>query len=362
MYTIFKSTKSVFLLSMLIISSCASPGKIDCPDFSSGKLIKGKTFKNSSRHLRLKIGNSIHKKKKIKHTKLSDPFLKDNLFIPINEISFYKKDSIENGRILKKILPTNMPVSIISIAGENVYGNAYDFKNNQIKRPINFKNHKKRIHTDESVIQRVVLDKNTDTANQYKRERKEAIIKGSAILLMAITAGISLPALGTLTASVGLIIILLLDIIISIGILKYYKKEKPKLATVTSFLRLLYSAIFAVGIGYHIAGNLSMFNKLWSLGLIGFGLHLIALGLLFNNEGGKKWVNITIKTLLILAGIGYMFLNLGILIVPNPLAFRAFIEPIILAPQILGEVLFALWMIIKGGKKSKNTTFNKNNE
>jgi len=116
-------------------------------------------------------------------------------------------------------------------------------------------------------------------------------------------------------------------------------------------LRLLYSAIFGVGIGYHIVGNVAIFNKFWSLGLIAFGFHLIALGILFNNEGGKKWVNYTIKSLLIIAGIGYILLNVGLLFTANPAAFTALIQPIFIVPQLLGEVLFALWMIIKGGKK-----------
>jgi hypothetical protein len=72
---------------------------------------------------------------------------------------------------------------------------------------------------------------------------------------------------------------------------------------------------------------------------------------LYHNEGGKKWVNITIKVLLILAGIGYMALYIGVLIAPNPIAFAAIVEPIFLIPQLLGEVLFAIWMLVKGGKQ-----------
>src|SRR5690606_3072910 len=139
----------------------------------------------------------------------------------------------------------------------------------------------------------------------------------------------------------------LLDVLISICIIRYYRKEKPELAKATGFLRLFYSAIFGTGIGYHILGNVTMFNKFWSPGLIVFGLHLIALGILFNNEGGKKWVNYTIKSLLIIAGMGYIVLNAGLLMAANPAAFTALIEPIFIAPQILGEVLFALWMIVK---------------
>jgi hypothetical protein len=184
-----------------------------------------------------------------------------------------------------------------------------------------------------------------------KKERKAAIIKGGSLILMAILAIFSIPVLGTLTASIGLVGILLLDILVSFGINRYYKERNPKLAKVTSLLRLLYSAIFSIGIGYHIAGNLLMFNTFWQIGLIGFGLHLIALGILFNNEGGKKWVNIAIKSLLIVAGVGYIIQNIGLLLFPNAIAFAALIKSIFILPMILGEISFAIWMIFKGGKK-----------
>jgi hypothetical protein len=184
-------------------------------------------------------------------------------------------------------------------------------------------------------------------------KRKTAKITGWSLLLMAVLSGISIPVLGTLTASIGLIGIFILDILVSFGILKYYKKEKPKLAKVSSILRLLYTAILGIAIGHHIAGSVSMFNHVWGIGLIVFGIHLITLGIMFNNESGKKWVNYLIKGLLIFAGLGYIILNVGILIVPNPVGFTAMIEPIFIIPMVLGEVLFALWMLIRGGKTDK---------
>lgn len=201
--------------------------------------------------------------------------------------------------------------------------------------------------------EKIQANKARDVDKPRRSERKEAIVKGIAIILMAVLAAISTPVLGTLTASIGLVGIFLLDILISIGIYRYYRKERPKLAKATGFLRLLYSAVFAIGIGYHIAGNVPMFNKLWQIGLIGFGLHLIALGILFNNQGGKKWVNIAIKSLLITAGIGYMILNIGVLVVPDPASFRVLMESIFILPMMLSEICFAIWMIIKGGKKHK---------
>jgi hypothetical protein len=189
-----------------------------------------------------------------------------------------------------------------------------------------------------------------------KSQRRIARVVGGALLLMAILAGISIPALGTLTASIGLVGIFLLDILVSIGIYRYHTNRNPILAKITSILRLLYTLILGIGIGYHVAGNVPMFNKVWGIGLIAFGIHLIALGILFNNEGGKKWINILIKSLLIIAGIAYVIQYVGILLVANPIGFAALIESIFIVPMILGEVFYALWMLIKGGKvKSKQS-------
>jgi hypothetical protein len=95
---------------------------------------------------------------------------------------------------------------------------------------------------------------------------------------------------------------------------------------------------------------LSAFSSIWSWGLIVFGLHLIVLGLAYKNEGGRKWFTILMKSLLIIAGIGYMIQNIALLLVPSPIAFLATIESIFMIFMIVGEMAFAIWMLIKGGK------------
>ena len=181
-------------------------------------------------------------------------------------------------------------------------------------------------------------------------KRKTAIVTGASLLLMAVLAGISMPVLGTLTATLGLIGIFLLDLLVSFGIIKYYKPENPKLVKASGFLRILYTAFLGIAIGHHIAGSVAMFNKAWGIGLIFFGIHLITLGLMFDNAGGKKWVKYLIQSLLIIAGIGYIISYVGILVVPNPVSFEAAMEAIFILPMVLGEVFFALWMLLKGGK------------
>lgn len=223
--------------------------------------------------------------------------------------------------------------------------------------------------------------------NRDASKRRLAIIIGISLVLMAILAGLTVPALSGLfvagdaaltalnvmsdfgkyiTGVIGWIGILVLDIAVSLGIYKYYKKERPRQAALTGGLRLAYSAILGVGIANllmvtktssaaSVFHHFSMFNTIWGLGLIVFGCHLISLGILFKNEGGKKWLNTVIRVLLIIAGIGYIVQYLGMLLVANPLAYAAVVQPLFLIPMILCEIAYAIWKIVKGGKTSINT-------
>jgi hypothetical protein len=350
MKNIFQGTKSAIILAVLILSSCATPNKVACPSFDSGKVTKSKKYKNGTSHFNVRKTFALKKGHKSKSKKLSNPNFIDEQFADLGtaELDLFASN--------KEVNSYDLFQSNFNLIEQNQH-QVYDIESS---KNLNLKKKRIAVNTFTKPRQNQIfekkdtLNKDQETNIHDKSKRKEAIIKGGAIILMALLAGISIPALGTVTASIGLVAILLLDVLISIGIIRYYRKEKPKLAKTTGYLRLLYSAIFGIGIGYHILGNVALFNKFWSLGLIAFGFHLIALGILFNNEGGKKWVNYTIKSLLIIAGIGYTLLNVGLLFTVNPVAFTALIQPIFIVPQILGEVLFALWMIIKGGKSKNN--------
>lgn len=350
MNNILKRTKSVVFLVVFILSSCATqPNKVACPSFET-KATKSKNEKNRMNLVNLSEVFSFKKNHKNKNKRMLKSFELDNQIKDLDEkdSNFVSIAEDENSFVL-----ITQP-----------YFNAIELnqnKENDIEATNNWK--AKKSKTDTKINMKITNTrilgakrdsmfsrKNSDADIQQKSERKTARIIGGSLLLMAVLAGISIPALGTLTASIGLVGVFLLDIMVSFGILKYHKKQKPKLAKTSSLLRLLYTAILGVGVGYLFAGSVPMFNKIWGVGLITFGLHLITLGVLFNNEGGKKWVNIMIKSLLIIAGIGYVLWYVGILVVPNPIGFAALMESIFILPMILGEVFYALWMLLKGGK------------
>ncbi|MCA6362324.1 MAG: DUF4386 domain-containing protein [Bacteroidetes bacterium] len=230
------------------------------------------------------------------------------------------------------------------------------------------------------------LKKRSQTTAAKKREpltkRQLALIIGVSLLLMAVAAAIAAPPLAALfvagnqaltaanvaaafgqfaTARVSWVLIFVLDVVTAAAMRRYYKKERPKLSGLTALLRLLYGAFLLAGIASlfsvtqtasaaAVYNGLFAFNTIWNAGLIIFGIHLIMLGLMFHNEGGKKWVNVLIKTLLIIAGIGYILTSGAALLFTGTGAVFASIQLILVVPMICGEVFYALWKLIKGGK------------
>jgi len=387
MIKFYSVAKIAVFFALLILSSCTSyKSQVACPSFGSNKTIKSKSykrgfnlsdvvevfsFKNKPKSNNSRKKNHLSEKKQGVDLKTTfiDPIISakdDSLIELVTQESLYEIQEPDDLKMAfsNPIASTLDDSSIAWATQKSVYESVsanthtYEKQVKKVRKVQKKKNVNRNIKKSNLQNQKIrsakrssYKDGNEDV--EAKNKRKTAIIKGGSLILMAILALFSIPVLGTLTASIGLVGIFLLDILVSFGLFKYYKTKNPKLAKITGFLRLIYTAIFGIGIGFHIAGNVAMFNTFWQIGLIGFGLHLISLGKLFNNEGGKKWVNIVIKSLLILAGIQYIFLNAGILFFPSLIAFEALKKSIFILPMILGELFFAFWMIFKGGKKRK---------
>ena len=210
--------------------------------------------------------------------------------------------------------------------------------------------------------------------------RNTALITGFSIILMALAAGYSVGnVFGSLmvadnenltteniinnmsffkTGIIGWVVIFICDLVVSIGIYLLFKEKNNKLALYTACLRFLYTIILGIAISRliiiaityeNLIHNINLFNHIWSFGLTIFGLHLICLSYLFYNK--SVW-NKLISLLLILAGIGYLVTYIGELVLPNFGNYKQTIEMIFMAPMILGEIGFAIYLLIKGGKST----------
>lgn len=304
----------------------------------------------------------------------------------VNEVADTVIQVKENKRVLAKNLSEHKPIQLKELKNKPIESSLVLHSNLHVYDLEMDEEEEAEVETIETVTeekdQETIKTKDESSKSGFTL-RKIAQIIGISILLMTVVSGLAAPitnsqfVLGNSmltglnvvnnfskfkSSVLGWIVILILDLIVSGGFLKYYKEENPKLGVLSGVLRFLYSLFLGAAIvqllqvhpssssGF-IYERMKSFYDIWGIGLIVFGFHLIALGLLFKNEGGKKWVTILIKSLLIFSGIGYILQYAGVLLVANPVAFAAAIEPIFIIPMILSEFFLALWMIIKGGKK-----------
>ncbi len=220
-------------------------------------------------------------------------------------------------------------------------------------------------------------------------KRKIAIITGISLFLMAIIAGFSIgyaysefhqPAeidflkdkiLNNLelyqAMLIGILIILILDLLVSYTLYKYFENDNKKLSMVSSAIRIIYTAIFGIAVLFLsknlssseitnqiIASNYQNFQSIWSAGLMIFGVHIILIGVLMKlHQGIPKFL----WYLTLFAGISYMLVHLLKLADFNSQFVRS-LEMILAIPMALGELGLATWLLFKGGKVNnvKNET------
>ncbi|MCB0734500.1 MAG: DUF4386 domain-containing protein [Bacteroidetes bacterium] len=215
-------------------------------------------------------------------------------------------------------------------------------------------------------------------------KRKIALITGISLLLMAVIAGFAYgyvytglvdakDATGTLhrireqrilfnSGIAAWIVIFILDLMVTKGVFSYFKGSHATGAMITAGLRLIYTVMLGIAIvqllsvpsmlyaedaAEKVLPALHGFEEMWSLGLIVFGGHLIGLGILALRSVDIKRI---FGWMLILAGAGYCFVHGLKNAAPSHTTFVAQAEAILALPMMLGELLFALWLVARGGK------------
>lgn len=230
--------------------------------------------------------------------------------------------------------------------------------------------------------------------NKNKSQRTYALVASIALILMAIVAGVSYgyihnslvsieyPAktLENIRSSTGLfklevigwITIFLLDALVAWSLYRFFASTSKSLAFLSSFLRILYTAVLGVAIYQlpkvlqkinrdlsgagedtvtaEVIGFLNSFENLWSHGLIIFGPHLVVLGYLaFRADYVPKiW-----GVLLALAGLSYIYVHTMQALNPGMADHLKTLESILAIPMTIGELGFAFWLLFRGGRKRK---------
>jgi hypothetical protein len=214
-----------------------------------------------------------------------------------------------------------------------------------------------------------------------------AAIAGGAIVAMALAAGFSFgyvwttlvdfsapvqtianlkSALPIFRAGIaGWLFIALCDVVAAWALYLLFKSTHPGPALLAALLRLAYTGFLEMAIGDLLSATafldsgaslspdllnqqvflqLESFENTWSIGLILFGLHLAALGLLVRQTKAEHWIW---GILLLIAGCSYTFIHLQNLLGIAPDVPWGTIENILAVPMTIGELGFALWLLIE---------------
>jgi hypothetical protein len=167
------------------------------------------------------------------------------------------------------------------------------------------------------------------------------------------------------------IVVIILDVLVAWGLYVYLKPVNKSLSLLAAWFRLLYTAVFGFallnlftvlrlisGADYltvigtdqlfaQVLLSLNAFNDGWAIGYVCFfGLHLIVLGYLVYKSG---YIPRILGVLLIIGGFGYLIDSFALLLLPNYEAYTL-IFSLLIIPTAIGELLLALWLLIRGGK------------
>ena len=148
------------------------------------------------------------------------------------------------------------------------------------------------------------------------------------------------------------LITVVFDVIVAWALYGLYKESY--LSVLSTFFRMMHAAIMGVAIfalpatltadsSEAILQQVNAFNTIWLIGLFFFGIHLIILA---NIIGKPKFIVV----FLIIAGAMYIVDTAAHFTIPNYDAYADTFLLLVAIPSILGEMSFAIWLLLKGGK------------
>lgn len=151
---------------------------------------------------------------------------------------------------------------------------------------------------------------------------------------------------------IAFIITVAFDVVVAWALYELFRKHY--LTGLSTLFRMMHAAIMGVAIftlpvaltmttGPEILKQVEHFNIIWLIGLFFFGIHLILLGKII----GKPKI---IALFLVIAGIMYMVDTAAHFLFPNYEEYASIFLMLVAIPSILGEMSFAIWLLIKGGK------------
>ena len=156
-------------------------------------------------------------------------------------------------------------------------------------------------------------------------------------------------------------LMIIVDILLAFPLYKLLKSVDRNCAFTSSMVRLINGLIFLIALvnlfeiasitqsgtatAANVIGLLEAFKKMWNVGLLFFGVHLIMLGWLL-----VKSLNFPgfIGLLLQIAGLTYLADSGAHLYWAPYQEYRLLFEKLVIGGGIIGEFSFTIWLLIKG--------------
>ena len=220
-------------------------------------------------------------------------------------------------------------------------------------------------------------------------KRKSALIAGITLVVMAVIAAFTygyvhntlvVPGNPEATAAglknnewlfrietFGWHFILLCDVVVAWALYVFFRSENKGLSLFTAALRIVFVFIFGVAIfnlvfvlkimngnvneaqisAIQIMNYVESFENIWSFALIIFGFHLLSLGFLAIRS---KIIHNVWGIFLVFAAVSYSIIHSAKFLFPEFESQIATAEMVLSLPMAFGEIGFAFWLIVRGGK------------
>lgn len=167
----------------------------------------------------------------------------------------------------------------------------------------------------------------------------------------------------------GFLIVLICDVLVCWALYIFLSPVNKSLSLLAAIFRLVYTTIFGAAllnlvtgfrlltnIHYAIGVNNQAFNLFhafddgWAIGLVFFGIHLFLLAYLIIKS---EFIPKIIGVLLFMASLAYLIDNLAKLLLADYQTYKTLLTIMVATPSIIGEVGFAIWLLVKGRKSGE---------
>ena len=148
------------------------------------------------------------------------------------------------------------------------------------------------------------------------------------------------------------LITVVFDVVVAWALYELFRSHV--LSGLSTYFRMMHAAIMGVAIfalpmaldattESEILKQVDIFNIIWLIGLFFFGIHLILLGRIIKRPK-------IIALFLMLAGLMYMIDTTAHFLLPNYEEYASVFLALVAVPSIIGEMSFAIWLLVRGGK------------